>query len=56
MIPEDKREALFNELVTNWGPTSGGQYFSFSEFSFAESVFAGASFCFKTYTMRWHRS
>jgi hypothetical protein len=30
-IPEDKRQALINELVNNWGLTSGRQYFTLSE-------------------------
>ena len=30
-IPEDKRKALLDDLVTNWGPTSGRQYFTLSE-------------------------
>jgi hypothetical protein len=30
-IPEDKRQALVDELVNNWGPTSRRQYFKLSE-------------------------
>jgi hypothetical protein len=30
-IPDDKRQALLTDLVDNWGPTSGRQYFTLSE-------------------------
>jgi hypothetical protein len=30
-IPEDKHQALLTDLVDNWGPTSGHQYFTLSE-------------------------
>jgi hypothetical protein len=30
-IPEDKRQALIDDLVNNWGPSSGRRYFTLSE-------------------------
>jgi hypothetical protein len=30
-IPEDKRQALLDDLINNWGPTSGCRYFTLAD-------------------------
>jgi hypothetical protein len=62
-IPEDKRQALTDELTNNWGPSSACRSFTLSEAAELLGVLVSLGrvcpwgfFCSKIYITQWLRS